>query len=42
MEEYGFEIQNPEFVGLDMLDVWVNEAHKRGIKLHVWFESFYV
>lgn len=42
MEGYGFEVQNPDFVGFDPLAVWVKEAHKRGMKIHVWFESFYV
>ncbi|MBR5304665.1 MAG: family 10 glycosylhydrolase [Candidatus Gastranaerophilales bacterium] len=42
MEEYGFEEQNPDFVGADVLSIWIKEAHKRGIKIHVWFESFYV
>ncbi len=42
MESYGFEKQNPEFLGVDVLAIWVKEAHKRGIKIHTWFESFYV
>lgn len=42
MEEYGFEKQNPEFGDLDILAIWVKEAHKRGIKVHTWFESFYI
>ena len=41
MKEYGFEEQNPDF-NFDILAVWVKEAHKRGIKIHTWFESFYV
>ncbi len=41
MESYGFEKQNPEF-NFDVLEAWVTEAHKRGIKVHTWFESFYV
>jgi len=41
MEEYGFEKQNPEFTNIDPLAIWVKEAHKRGIKVHCWFESFY-
>lgn len=41
MREYGFEVQNPDF-NFDVLSVWVTEAHKRGIKVHTWFESFYV
>ena len=42
MEEYGFEKQNPDFKDVDILAIWVKEAHKRGIKVHTWFESFYV
>lgn len=42
MGEYGFIVQNPEFAGFDPLRIWINEAHKRGIKIHIWFESFYV
>jgi len=42
MKEYGFEEQNPEFKDVDILAIWVKEAHKRGLKVHTWFESFYV
>ena len=42
MEEYGFIKQNPEYAGFDPLRIWIAEAHKRGIKIHIWFESFYV
>ena len=42
MEEYGFIKQNPEFAGFDPLRIWITEAHKRGIKVHIWFETFYV
>ena len=42
MAKYGFIKQNEEFCGFDPLRVWVNEAHKRGIKVHIWFETFYV
>ena len=41
MASYGFEQQNPEF-NYDVLAAWVREAHKRNIKVHIWFESFYV
>lgn len=41
MQEYGFEVQNPDF-SFDVLAAWIREAHKRNIKVHVWFESFYV
>ncbi len=42
MNKYGFTVQNENFVGFDPLEVWVNEAHKRGIGVHIWFQSFYV
>jgi len=42
MKEYGFEEQNPDFQGTDILAIWLNEAHKRNIKVHCWFESFYI
>ena len=42
MTNYGFIRQNEEYVGFDPLKIWVDEAHKRGIKVHIWFESFYV
>ncbi len=42
MQAYGFNPQNPAFIGIDPLAIWIKEAHKRGIKVHVWFESFYV
>ena len=42
MEEYGFIKQIPEYAGFDPLKVWISEAHKRGIRVHIWFESFYV
>lgn len=42
MNKYGFTIQNETFSGFDPLDVWITEAHKRGIKVHIWFQTFYV
>ena len=42
MERYGFIKQYEDYVGFDPLRIWINEAHKRGIKVHVWFQSFYV
>ena len=42
MRDYGFEEQNPDFENFDALAVWIKEAHRRNIKVHVWFESFYV
>lgn len=42
MNRYGFTIQNEIFEGFDPLEIWVKEAHKRDIKIHIWFQSFYV
>lgn len=42
MTDYGFMTQRNEFVGFDPLSVWIKECHKNGIKLHVWFETFYL
>lgn len=42
METYGFASQNEHFTGFDPLAVWIKEAHKRDMKIHVWFQSFYV
>ncbi len=42
MERYGFIKQYEDFTGFDPLKIWINEAHKRGIKVHVWFQTFYV
>ena len=42
MERYGFIKQYEDFTGFDPLKVWINEAHKRGIKVNIWFQTFYV
>ncbi len=42
MEKYGVIWQRDEFKGFDPLEIWIKEAHKRGMKLHIWFETFYV
>jgi len=42
MATYGIKNQRPEFEGWDPLQVWVNEAHKRNMKVQVWFQTFYV
>jgi uncharacterized lipoprotein YddW (UPF0748 family) len=34
--------QNPKFKGIDLLKVYVEEAHARGMQVHVWFQDFYV
>lgn len=42
MNRYGFVVQNENFEGFDPLKVWINQAHKRNMKVHIWFQSFYV
>ena len=42
MVSYGFTKQNEMFEEFDPLSVWIKEAHKRNIKIHIWFQSFYV
>lgn len=42
LKKYGLSYQREEFEGFDPLMIWIREAHKRDIKIHVWFESFYV
>jgi uncharacterized lipoprotein YddW (UPF0748 family) len=40
-QAYGLPAQNPKFEGEDLLKLWVDEAHKRGMKVHTWFQTFY-
>ncbi len=42
MDKYGFISQNEKFNGIDPLKIWIREAHKNKIKVHIWFETFYV
>ena len=42
MEKYGFIKQYEDYVGFDPLKIWISEAHKRDIKVHIWFQTFYV
>ena len=42
MVKYGFIKHNEDYVGFDPLKTWIKEAHKRGLKVHIWFETFYV
>lgn len=39
---YKVSNQREEFAGFDPLRVWVDECHKRNIKINIWFETFYV
>jgi uncharacterized lipoprotein YddW (UPF0748 family) len=42
MLKYGFIRQYENYAGFDPLRIWIVEAHKRGIKVHIWFQTFYV
>lgn len=42
MASYGFIKQNEKFQGMDPLKIWIKYAHKNGIRVHIWFETFYV
>ena len=42
MVKYGFIEKNPAFGDLDVLKTFIEEAHKRKIKVNIWFETFYV
>ena len=41
MQAYGFTPQYETFKGIDPLKIWIKEAHRRNMKVHVWFETFY-
>src|SRR5574344_31532 len=41
MESRGFIKVNPFYSNFDALDYWISEAHKRNIKVNIWFETFY-
>ena len=41
LARYGVQPQRPEFIGFDPLEVWVTQAHKRGLKIYIWFETYY-
>lgn len=42
LKQCGVISQREEFVGFDPLEVWIKEAHKRRMKIHIWFETYYV
>lgn len=41
-ERYGIVAQRPQFEGIDPLEIWIDEAHKRDIEVHAWVENFFV
>jgi len=42
MKAYNFTPQYEQFDGIDPLAIYIREAHKRNMKVHTWFETFYV
>lgn len=42
MASYGIKEQRPEFEGWNPLQIWLDEAHKRNMKVQIWFQTFYV
>ncbi|MDD3420445.1 MAG: family 10 glycosylhydrolase [Candidatus Gastranaerophilales bacterium] len=42
IKSYGLTAQRPEFQGSDLLQIWIEQAHKRNMKVHVWFQTFYL
>lgn len=41
MAAYGIKEQKPEFQGWNPLQTWIEEAHKRDMKIQIWFQTFY-
>ena len=41
LAKYKVQDQRTEFKGFDPLNVWITEAHNNGMKVHIWFETFY-
>ncbi len=43
MAKYNLRRVNPIFACVnDELDLWIKEAHKRNMKVHAWFQTFYI
>ncbi len=40
-QAYGLTAENPKFQGVDLLQLWTDEAHKRNMQVHTWFQVFY-
>jgi uncharacterized lipoprotein YddW (UPF0748 family) len=40
MEAYGLPPQHSQFKGSDPLKAWMEIAHRHGLKVHVWFQTF--
>lgn len=43
MGKYGLRKINPKFqTNEDLMSIWIKEAHKRKMKIHAWFQVFYI
>ncbi len=40
-KKYGMATEDPKFDGVDILKLWVDGAHARGMQIHTWFQTFY-
>lgn len=40
--DHGIEAQRPQFAHFDPLEIWVDEAHDRGLELQPWVHTFFV
>jgi len=41
MREYGLVEQHPRYRGEDVLKLWIDAAHQRGMKVHAWTQVFF-
>jgi uncharacterized lipoprotein YddW (UPF0748 family) len=41
MKDYGLPEQHPQYQGGDPIQLWVDAAHKEGIKVHLWTQVFF-
>lgn len=41
MAEYGLQTQHPQYQGGDPVRLWIDEAHKEGLKVHLWAQVFF-
>lgn len=41
MARYGLRNQHPQFRGDDVVQQWIDTAHQQGLRLHIWFQTYY-
>lgn len=41
LREYGLAEQHPRYGGVDVLGLWIEHAHARGLKVHAWTQVFF-